>query len=178
MRFRFEFSHGRWIAGVFIVLGFVFESIGGIWAQRTSQFRADAREAEGVVVEMRNVGRGMYEPTIEFEDAAGRRRLLVANASNPPAFNMGERVRVLYQADDPANAMVNSFWQLWLGPGIFLLLGSVFVLVGGLAWWFLGRGFPVAHSVHYSRRIEFGDGTSMMRPAPPADAGDKIDLHP
>lgn len=140
MRLRFEILDFRAIVGFFILLGSAFVVIGGIWMHRTSEFRTASLRAEGVVVEMVNIGRGRYAPVFEFDDQTGRRhRIYFRHASNPPRFEAGEQVQVLYAPDDPAGARIDSLLGLWLGPGIFVLLGSTFVVVAGLVGWYLWR---------------------------------------
>ncbi|MBP9709407.1 DUF3592 domain-containing protein [Patescibacteria group bacterium] len=45
--------------------------------------------------------------------------------SNPPAFNIGDMVSVYYNADNPNEAMIGGFLELWFGSlalGFFLLI--------------------------------------------------------
>jgi hypothetical protein len=134
-----------------------------------NDFSRNAVETEDVVVEMRKIGRGMSEPAIQYADAEGAWHH-VADAGNPPAYVGNERVRILYLHGELSRAIVNTSWQMWLGPGITLLLGAVFALVGGLAWWIPGRLVPPSNEVLYSRPIVLGDGTSRLRLAPPNDS--------
>lgn len=48
------------------------------------------------------------------------------NASYPPAYRVGYETEVIYNVDDPSDAAVNSFGELWL---VATLLGAATVLV-------------------------------------------------
>ncbi|MFF4359504.1 DUF3592 domain-containing protein [Streptomyces sp. NPDC001604] len=50
--------------------------------------------------------------------------------SNPPSYEAGERVEVLYRADSPQDARINGFASLWLLPLIFGGLGLLATGIG------------------------------------------------
>ncbi|AZS76860.1 hypothetical protein DDE74_35255 [Streptomyces lydicus] len=48
-------------------------------------------------------------PVVEFTSADGMpRRFQSSTGSNPPSYEKGERVEVLYRADSPEDARINS----------------------------------------------------------------------
>lgn len=107
----------------------------GGWYLHQSQtaFERQALKAEGEVVRMiaeRSDDSTVYYPlisyvtmfgvTIQFKDSVG---------SSPPSFQQGNKVDVLYVADDPRGAIVDRGW-LNQAPGIGLMvLGGLFLIL-------------------------------------------------
>ncbi len=56
--------------------------------------------------------------------------------SYPPAFQIGDTVRVLYDPANPRRAMVDSSGQLWAPVAVCAVLG---LLLGGLGAWLLRK---------------------------------------
>ena len=56
-------------------------------------------------------------------------------------YDIGQSVIVLYDPDNPEDARVDDFWQLWFlaaGAGVFGA-GLIVIPLGALGWAFLGR---------------------------------------
>ena len=133
----------RWI--VFGVIGFgaLFLVVGVILAGVSVSFLADAERARGTVValEWRDDHRGSSRhrraedqpvayPVVEFTSADGTPRTFRnTTGSNPPSYEEGERVEVLYRADSPDDARINGFASLWLLPLIF---GGIGLAIAGI----------------------------------------------
>ncbi len=134
----------RWVAFALIAFGALFLVVGVILAGVSVSFLADAERARGTVValEWRNdhdgVSRKKREndkpaayPVVEFTSADGTQRTFRnSTGSNPPSYEEGERVEVLYRADAPEDAQINGFASLWLLPLIFGGIGLVIAGVG------------------------------------------------
>jgi len=111
--------------------GFVLLGVAGFLTFRVSSFIGRSRPATGIVtalssVESRDSNSNpqlTYAPVFSFETAGGRTYTITSrSSSNPPAFEVGEAVNVLYDPADPDGARIDSFWQLW---GVPVLLGSM-----------------------------------------------------
>ncbi|MER5939140.1 DUF3592 domain-containing protein [Streptomyces sp. NPDC001928] len=127
-----------------IAFGTVFLVIGLILAGMSVSFLADAERAPGTVVELewrsddngasrkaRENNRPVAYPVVEFTSADGTARTFRSSTgSNPPSYEEGERVEVLYRADSPEDARINGFASLWLLPLIFGGIGLVIAGVG------------------------------------------------
>jgi Protein of unknown function (DUF3592) len=120
--------------GIFAV---VLIAAGIYEGHRVANLEMKGLRAEGVVVALkRETSSGSqnngpaYHPviryhvetnvTVEFKDSVG---------SNPPAYRLGDKVTVLYLADDPRGQAIidrGSFWN-WAIPALILLVG-VFLL--------------------------------------------------
>ena len=73
---------------------------------------------------------GMYTHRAIFTALDGRQgQALTRVRSNPPAFKVGDRVKVYYDPADPARAMIGTFWELWLAPLVLGFFAGVFLLL-------------------------------------------------
>ncbi|MFE6161201.1 DUF3592 domain-containing protein [Streptomyces sp. NPDC056486] len=118
--------------------------IGGLIAAGVSvSYLTDAERAPGTVVSLEwrndthsgsrkqraNDGPTAY-PVVEFTSADGTPRTFRSSAgSNPPSYERGEQVEVLYLADSPDDARINGFTSLWLLP---VILGGIGLVMAGI----------------------------------------------
>lgn len=76
----------------------------------------------------------VYSPVFEYTVNSRRYTFESLNASDPPAYRVGQEVEVIYNVDDPNDAAVNSFGELWMVASI--LCGTTLILavvLNGLA---------------------------------------------
>jgi len=98
----------------------------------TRMFVAHAQSAPGIVVRMEEVSGldddgTVYEPVVNFTTATGQETTLTGYGSNPPSYEAGEAVQVLYDPRDPGAARINDFWSLWGASAGLAALGILFV---------------------------------------------------
>ncbi|MFI5772097.1 DUF3592 domain-containing protein [Streptomyces sp. NPDC051658] len=140
--------HGRgarwWITFGTITFGTLFLVVGLILAGVSASFLTDAERAPGTVVALewrndhngasrkkRESDRPVAYPVVEFTSADGTPRTFRSSTgSNPPSYEQGERVEVLYRSDSPEDARINGFASLWLLPLIFGGIGLVIAGIG------------------------------------------------
>jgi uncharacterized membrane protein YedE/YeeE len=127
-----------------LVFGLVGLAMSGVaaWALwDTLSFRAGALRAEGVVVDMYSVRSSTRQsvtsgPAIRFSAPGAERGEEVSYEfrsriqSDPPAYQVGERVAVLYRPGNPADARIDGFTEQWFLPLLFGVFGLVFGGVG------------------------------------------------
>jgi hypothetical protein len=123
----------------------------GYWAIATIRFKNSAVRVEGAVVELKRVTRShtssgrrrprttrtstTWAPVFEFKDGAGAtHRVQSSTSSSPAAYKVGENVPVLYLAEDPQAARIDSFMNLWFGPVLLAGMGMVFALLAGFVF--------------------------------------------
>lgn len=86
----------------------------------------------------------VYSPIFEYTVNGRRHTFESMNASDPPAYRVGQEVEVIYNVDNPSDAAVNSFSELWMVAtmlcGVALIL---FVLLNGLAISRMRSGRPL-----------------------------------
>jgi hypothetical protein len=126
--------------GIFGLIGLVLLCVGIALAASTANFLASATRTGGTVVALteqtssdRNGGSSTsWYPTVEFTVAGRRYSFQSSTGSNPPSYEKGESVPVAYDADDPSNARIASFWSAYLAPMIVGGLGVVFTPIGSV----------------------------------------------
>ena len=75
----------------------------------------------------------MYIPVFEYRLPEGRPLYYRSPvASNPPAYDVGQTVVMLYLPKNPAKVKVNSFTGLWLVTVICAVLGVSLVGAAGM----------------------------------------------
>ena len=114
--------------------------IGGLGAVllvwRRGRKQAHWISAEGRVVDMvsRAIRPGesiLYYPVIEFSGPAGQRVQFEAElGSRPPAYRVGQTVRVLYDPADVKQVQIDSLLARWFVPGALAALSGLAILLG------------------------------------------------
>ncbi|MCD9876481.1 DUF3592 domain-containing protein [Streptomyces guryensis] len=141
-----------------IAFGALFLAIGLILAGQSVSLLADAERARGTVVSVqwrtehsssfhknRTSDKRMAYPVVAFTSADGTRRTFQdSTGANPPSYETGEQVEVLYRAGSPQDARINGFVSLWLGPLVFGGLGLLAAGIGTAVAWATRRRSRVA----------------------------------
>lgn len=116
---------------------------GTIWlGWRGYELSTRGESAIGRVVEMEESTDGegsccVYSPVIEFNANGRPVRFEGGNASDPPAYRVGQEVEVLYLPDNPSRAAINSFYELWMVSAI--LAPTTLILFVVLNWLVIAR---------------------------------------
>ena len=125
-----------------VMMGLISSGIGSALLAVAGNFFMDDRRlaatggrAEGIVTEVEGFynsrSKVMYRPHVIFTDSAGQRRAFISNlSSNPPGYEAGETVTVIYNPANPADAEIDSFAARHLGTLVFGLFGAVFAMIG------------------------------------------------
>src|SRR6056297_527409 len=120
-------------AGILLVAASVYFYIS------TGRFIEDAHTASGKVIALVDIpadiessGGVLYAPVIKFTTDVGTTITFQStHAANPPPYDKGDTVEVLYTPDDPGNARIHEFISVWLAPLISLFLGICFLAAAG-----------------------------------------------
>lgn len=138
-----------------LVIGIVFPLIGGLFILlalflfvRTRIFLGKAQETKGTVIEMiskrGSKGGTSYSPVYEFRTITGQMiKVEDSLSTNPPMFQVGQKIDVLYEPENPQNARIKRCMSLYFMPALFAFLGFTFFIigVGMLALSFLNTSF-------------------------------------
>lgn len=125
----------RIIGNILIILSIVAGLFAGDQLIKSIHKRSEWCRAEAVVTRLEPIpssrGRGGYAAWFSFRDPATHRSYSVKSKinSNPPIFQVREKVEVIYPADHPENAIANTFMELYLYS---IFLGVAFVIFGFL----------------------------------------------
>jgi hypothetical protein len=80
----------------------------------------------------------VYSPVVEFQAGEQSFTFDSGNASYPPAYKVGQQVRVRYDPANPKTAQIDSFFERWLFP---ILIIPAMLLTALIINFFLIRGF-------------------------------------
>jgi len=115
---------GCWI--VFANLFLAAFCLWGAYAAYTSwKLDQEGETTTGRVVRLEESSDGdggccVYSPVIEFEVDGQTYSFEGDNASYPPAYDVGEEIKVIYHPNDPITAQINKFTERWLFPLIII----------------------------------------------------------
>jgi hypothetical protein len=120
---------------IFSLLGGFFLLTGVFLYIRTKNFIGKAQEVKGTVIQMvyseDSEGGGGYAPIYQFKTLEGQDiEIQDGLSSNPPRFKVGQDVKVLYDPENPRNARLNKWLNLYFLPILFGGLGVIFGGVG------------------------------------------------
>jgi len=122
-----------------LLLGVVLMLIGIPFFVQSWRFNASAIRAAGKIVQLEQLHGGKdasYIPVFSFVDQAGGSHVIHSRlGSSHPRYAVGDVVGVLYPANDPEQARLNSFFALWLWPIVFGGAGLLLVVAGILLWY-------------------------------------------
>lgn len=118
---------------VFPLVGLLLVMIGLFIFVRTRMFIGKSQEVKGTVVRMvysSSSDGGGYAPVYRFKTIEGTSVEASDNLhSNPPQFKEGQVVDVLYDPQNPQNARIKKWTNLYFAP---LLLGGMGLIFGGV----------------------------------------------
>jgi hypothetical protein len=90
----------------------------------------------GTVVELEKSrdhenGGYVYSPIVSFEDQNGIQHIYNSgHASDPPSYEIGEKVELYYNSTEPEDAFLNSFFEKWVIGIALVVVGLVLVPIG------------------------------------------------
>lgn len=74
-----------------------------------------------------------YTPVVEYEVNGQTYRISGDNSSSPPAYRVGQQVRVRYDPADPQRGQIDNWYEKWLGPvGLGCAAGLMALIVTGV----------------------------------------------
>jgi hypothetical protein len=115
---------------VFGSIGLVMASVAGVWAAVVAESISGDQYADGTVVALDYDGKS-YSPVVEFATPGGTRvRITSWVGSNPSSFDVGEHVGVRYKPDNPNDAVINQYWQIWFLPTLLAIIAAPFLAIG------------------------------------------------
>lgn len=119
------------LVGAAMVVGSIFA------ASRTKSFLANAREAPAQVVGVQerlgNNRERSYYPVFRFRTESGATQEVVSPVgSNPPRYQQGDSVVILYDPARPDSVRIHTFFNVWAMPLILGSVGVLFLIVAGV----------------------------------------------
>ena len=119
--------------GIFLmVVSLLFLGIAAIIYFKQARSIASSDRVEGVVSEMKSLDTGESAPLLEFEWRGKKRSFESTFYSYPPDYEVGQRLFLFVNRDDPEDVTLDTFedrWALIVGlsvpGGVFLLISIV-----------------------------------------------------
>jgi hypothetical protein len=119
----------RWLPPLFLVLGVVFLVVAVVTFVLTLRFVAGAERVTGTVTDVSretdSEGEVLFYPVVRFTTAEGRTLEFRSSTGSSSPPQPGDRVEVLYDPDDPQDARLSGFFDVWLLPIVFGFIGVV-----------------------------------------------------
>src|SRR3972149_9257876 len=123
-----------------LTVGIVFSLVGGLLALigvvlfiRTRTYISQAQRVKGTVIKMvySTSNGGGYAPVYQFTTLDGQNIVKKDNlSSNPPQFQVGQEIDVLYESGNPQKARINKWLNLYFLPAFLGGMGLIFGGVG------------------------------------------------
>ena len=123
----------RWIAWLILGIGTLILAGGLALGWGSLRHVLHGERAEGEVVEIRREG-NMYAPVVRFRLPNGESREVKDLANGAPDFALGDRVTILYMAQDPDDFGIGTFDRLWFSALFVTIFASFWLLFGAMAW--------------------------------------------
>ena len=119
-----------------IVVGPLFTTVALGFGIYTALFVRSSEAGTGTVISLTHTHGGEqgeidFAPVFIVSAKDGHQYTVTAGvASKPPEFHVGQSVPVLYKSDNPSEAKISTFIQLWFLPLAFGIMGIVMSLCG------------------------------------------------
>jgi hypothetical protein len=125
--------------GIFFIVGSIFLFVSAIAYLDTLLFLAKAKNVQGTVIGLvPNVSSGgnvLYAPKVTFweETRESRFEFTPPLGLGQSAYTEDKRIKVFYDPENPENAKIGDFTNLFAGPTILFLTGVLCFLCGFLS---------------------------------------------
>ena len=139
MGFFLNFSFGperkgmHWPSLYVAMLGIAISAAAAFSYYQTSQFLERSIKSTGTVIDL-GMRKHLSYPVVSYADSSSIAHVLHSTMGcSPPTFELDEKVTVAYQPDNPGDAKIVAFFQLWFYTfllGIFAsscLIASTFM---------------------------------------------------
>lgn len=129
------------LGAIFAGVGFILAAIGFFYYLNLQGRMRTMETAEGVIVALHEESDGdggtLTVPEVEFATAEGEviravpfeQRSTSVGVDN---YDVGDRVQVYYEPDNPNDMFINDFMHVWFVPALTGSIGGGFFLIGGL----------------------------------------------
>ncbi|OQP40282.1 hypothetical protein A4D02_15285 [Niastella koreensis] len=89
-----------------------------------------------VVEQKKDIDEGTYTPIFRFYTHDKDEVRIEDNvATSPPAFSIGEQVKVAYQKDFPREAVILTYWGSFGGAMILIGISLILLFISGSYYW-------------------------------------------
>ncbi len=125
----------RWVGWFLLLVSGVLLFIAGYRYFSTQEFLASGVWTKGTISgqNFQNDPDGyFYSPVVTFADKQGLKHTWMSEiAYNPPRFQIGQVLDVVYQPHDPSVALIVEFWDLYLIDLVLAGIGILLAILSG-----------------------------------------------
>ena len=120
---------------ILLLIGLSLLLLGVISFISSRRLMADGHQIEATVIE--NIrsrdsdGSTMYTPAMEYRIDGETKTFTPNGSSNPPAYQIGEKVTLIYGPDKAGDIRIRSYWGVYLASTILLAFALPMLLIGG-----------------------------------------------
>ena len=108
------------------LLGVAFAIQTYLYVRKAGQTRGKIVGNESRMARSKSGAVRAFFPKFEFQDGRGQKHCLTSDTwSSHQLYIEGNEVEVLYDPANPADARIRTFEQLWLLPGMLIVLGAI-----------------------------------------------------
>lgn len=119
----------------FFIIGLILSYIAFDQYRKTQNLLATGTKTNATVIDLiasRGDDGTMYSPVFEFTDRSNTKRTFKSGiSSRPAAYNIGEKVKVVYNPKGHDEVKTISFWGLYRGSVILFMIAAPFLIIGG-----------------------------------------------
>lgn len=129
-------SFGGWLKGL-VIVGCIGVVVAAAWFIHIQRFLAGAVSTQGsisqIVEEYDSEGHLTYTPEIRYKDQQGQNHFIrTFISSNEGDYQVGEPMPVLYNPQNPTQASIGTFWEIYLGCILVAILSLAALISGGV----------------------------------------------
>ena len=127
-------SDGLIFGLIFGGVGFLLAALAMFFLIRTRIFINNSQQTQGTITQMvysRDSESSGYIPVFRFRTLQGQEVEVSGNLrTNPPQFQVGQTIDVLYDPDNPQKARIKKWMNLYFVPALLGFLGLLFGGIG------------------------------------------------
>lgn len=121
--------------GFFFVLGLILASVAAQQYQKTQKLLEEGIRTTAVVTSLltNNDSDGnTYTPVFEFKDRSNTIQTYQSPiSSSPPAYRVGDKVKIVYDRRDSTHVKTVTFWGLYRVSIILFMVACPLLVIGG-----------------------------------------------
>ncbi len=138
---------GRLVGTIFMSLGGIMLAVVAYVVVSNYQFEQRAIPVKGTVIDYQShlssndqgQSTTMYTPVFQYDFKGKSYTYVSSTSSSSKEYEIDETVEVLVDPEEPAEILINSFWEKWFLPVLLGFMGTLFSGMGFMAYRVLGK---------------------------------------
>lgn len=125
------------IHGILVLVGFVLLALAILLFISSRKFVANGIKTQATVIDNIAISSQsdggtsiMYAPLLKYDVKSEKNTYTPNSRSNPPAYDIGEKVPIVYSKKNSQNVRIVSFWGVYLGSNILFAFSLPMLFIG------------------------------------------------